>query len=280
MKTISAGLAAHLALNSTTIATCWKATLTNGTVYGFTSHDADLVVSGVTYLAATGQTPSAISSGSDLAVDNLDVIGFLDSAVITEADVNAGLWDYAAIEIFQVNWADLTQGTLKLRNGKLGEIRLGRQQFTAELRGLTQHLQQVIGKIYSATCRADLGDAQCGINLASWTVTGTLTGVTSKRVFTDSARAEASQYFTGGKITFTGGANNGLSMEVKSFASGVFTLQLEMPFTVAIGDTYSVYAGCRKRFSEDCTVKFSNAVNFRGEPHVPGNDKLLEVGGV
>ena len=279
MKTVSAWLGAHLALNSTTIATCWKATLTDSTVYGFTSHDTDLVVDGVTYLAATGQTPTAISSGSDLAVDNLDVIGFLDAAVITEADLNAGLWDYAVIEIFQVNWADLTQGTLKLRNGKLGEVRYGRQEFTAELRGLSQHLQQFVGQIYSATCRADLGDARCGITIASWTVTGTLTGVTSNRVFTDSGRAEASRYFEGGKITFTSGANNGLSMEVKSFAAGVITLQLEMPFTVAVGNTYSMQAGCMKRFTEDCGTKFSNKVNFRGEPHVPGNDKILEVGG-
>lgn len=281
MKTISAALEAHLALETTTLATCWKVTLVNGTVHGFTSHDRDLVVSGVTYKASTGLLPSAISSGADLAVDNLDVVGALDASVITEADLNAGKWDYATVEIFQVNWADLTQGTIKLRNGKLGEIRFGRQQYSAELRGLTQLLQQAVGELYSATCRADLGDARCKITLASFTVTGTITSVTSNRVFTDSGRGEGSAWFEGGKITFTSGPNNGLSMEVKSFAAGgQFTLQLEMPFTVQAGNTYSVHAGCRKRFTEDCKNKFNNVVNFRGEPHVPGNDKLLEVGGL
>lgn len=280
MKTISAGLATHLAGYSTTIATCWKATLASGAIYGFTSHDRDLLVSGVTYKAATGQVPSAISSGADLAVDNLDVIGFLDSTTITEADLMVGKWDYAAIEIFQVNWADLTQGTIKLRNGRLGEVRVGRLQFVAELRGLSQSLQKIMGKIYSASCRANLGDSQCGIALASYTVTGTLTSVTSNRVFTDSGRAEAARYFEAGKITWTSGLNNGLKMEIKGFSAGLFTLQLEMPYTVAIGDTYSVYAGCMKRFTEDCGTKFNNKVNFRGEPHVPGNDQILKVGGL
>lgn len=279
MKTISAGLATHLAGEVTTIATCWKATLTDGTVFGFTNHTDDLTVSAQLYKAATGQSATAIASNADLAVDNLDVIGFLDSAVITEADINAGRWDYAAIEIFQVNYADLTQGTLKQRAGRLGEIRLSRSEFVAELRGLAQNLQQLIGQIYSASCRADFGDARCGLTLASYTFSGTVTTGGSTRVFTDSGRAEASDYFGAGKVTWVTGANAGYSMEVKSFAAGVFTLQLPMANTITAGDTYTASAGCRKRFDTDCKTKFSNVVNFRGEPHVPGNDQMAKAGG-
>jgi uncharacterized phage protein (TIGR02218 family) len=35
-----------------------------------------------------------------------------------------------------------------------------------------------------------------------------------------------------------------------------------------------VTAGCDKRF-ETCRTKFANAVNFRGFPHLPGNDFVV-----
>jgi uncharacterized phage protein (TIGR02218 family) len=68
-------------------------------------------------------------------------------------------------------------------------------------------------------------------------------------------------------------------MEVKSFAGGSFTLSQLMPKTISVGDSYSVYAGCRKRFLEDCRDKFNNVVNYRGEPYVPGTDQIMQYGG-
>jgi uncharacterized phage protein (TIGR02218 family) len=35
--------------------------------------------------------------------------------------------------------------------------------------------------------------------------------------------------------------------------------------------------GCDRRFAT-CRERFGNAVNFRGEPHLPGNDLLLRYG--
>lgn len=279
MKALSAGLLAHLQAETTTLSTCWKATLSNGKVYGFTDHTSDLVISGVTYQASTGYTPTDVQTSSALNVDNLEVEGLLNSPGITEADIQAGLWDYADIEIFQVNYLDLSQGTLKLRKGRIGEVRTGRSSFVAELRGLTQAYSRTIGELYSVTCRADLGDARCLVNLAPFTVIGTVTGVTSKRVFADTARAEAAAYFDYGKLTFTGGANNGLSMEVKTYTPGSVELAVSLPYAIQVGDTYSMHAGCAKRFTEDCKTKFNNVVNYRGEPHIPGIDKLLKPGG-
>jgi hypothetical protein len=47
-----------------------------------------------------------------------------------------------------------------------------------------------------------------------------------------------------------------------------------MPYAIQIGDTFSAVAGCQKRLAEDCGTKFSNVVNFGGEPHLPGIDAL------
>lgn len=109
------------------------------------------------------------------------------------------------------------------------------------------------------------------------TVTGTLTGVTSKQVFQDTGRGEAVNYFDEGELTWTGGANNGLAAKVKSYAAnGTFTLALPMYGTVAIGDTYSVVAGCRKRLADDCATKFDNVLNFVGEPHRQGINSIIQ----
>src|SRR5271170_5481060 len=198
MKTISDALAAHIAGEVTTLATCWKLTRRDTTVFGFTDHDQDITFDSVTYVAATGFTPSAIQTTGSLAVDNLDVDGMLSSGSITEADILAGLYDFAEIEIFQVNYADLTQGSLYLRRGWLGEVTFYKQQFVAEVRGLTQSLSQTMGQLYSASCRATLGDSRCKINMATGgnTVTGSVTAVVSNIQFTDSARSEATNSFT------------------------------------------------------------------------------------
>ncbi len=283
MKTLSPALLGHLRGEVTRIRTCWKVMLANGTAYGFTNHDDDLVVDGFRYLADSGHTPSSIVSNSLLAVDNLEVAGVLDNEVISEADIRDGLWDFAQVEIFQVNTADLGQGVIRQHVGRLGEVRTGRHSFSAELRGLSQQLQQTLGELYSPTCRADFGDARCKIDLAAWTVTGSVTATPDEsgaRRFIDAVRTEADGHFDGGKLSWLSGDNAGLMMEVQSFAGGQFTLQLAMPYAIAPGDGYTATAGCRKRFTEDCQTRFDNALNFRGEPHVPGTDQMLQIGGV
>jgi len=274
MKTVAAALETHLQGEVTTLATCWTVTRTDGEVFRFTSHDRDLTVSGETYLAASGYTSTQISSSDQFSVDNLEVMGVLDSAGITEADLAAGLFDFAEVELFVVNWTDTSIGTLPLRKGWLGEVTRHAAHFVAELRGLTQALQQPVGDAYSVACRADLGDTQCGVTLASYTVAGTVTGVTSRREFTDSALGQADDYFNSGLVAFTSGANNGLSREVKDFGSGVVTLYQPLPYDIAVSDTFDIYPGCDKSLAT-CRDTFSNVDNFRGEPYIPGNDKLV-----
>ena len=280
MKTRSAALIAHHATPTTSRAWCWKITRLDAQVFGFTSVDVDLTIGGVLYAAATGFTPTAIESRQDMSVTNLEVAGVLNAAVITEADLLAGVWDGAAVEIFEVNWRDLTQGVMSLATGTLGNVSAGRSTFTAELRGLLQVLQQPVGEVFSPACAATLGDTRCKVVLGPFTATGSVTAVSSARAFTDSTRAEAADYFGAGLITWTSGANTGLKMEIDTFSAGAFTLTLPMPRTVAVGDTYSAVAGCRKRVIDDCKTKFSNIVNFRGHPYLPGNDKALGYAGL
>lgn len=283
MKDISTALAAHLAQEVTSLATCWKVTRKDGLVLGFTDHDADISVGGITFLSQTGFTPSAVQNSGDLRVDNMEMEGMLSSDSLQEADIRAGLYDFAAIDVFMVNYKDVSQGVLPLRRGWLGEVALGRHAFVAEVRGLSQRLSQSAGELYSASCRAALGDGRCKVDLAAHTVSGTVSGNVSALGFTDSGRTEASGLFSFGKMTLLTGANAGLSMEVKEhvYQSGIggsFTLVLPLPFALQIGDSYSVSKGCDKSMGI-CAGRFGNIANFRGEPLVPGLDRMLETAG-
>lgn len=274
MKATPAALKTHSAGETTTLCFMWKITRKDTTVFTFTDNSRDVVYDGLTYLAWTGFTASNIATSSKLSVDNLEVNSVLNSSTITDVDLIAGLWDYATVEIFRVNYLDLTMGIEWMRKGKIGEVKTGRTAFIAELRGLIQHYQQNIGRIINAACDADLGDTRCGVNLATYTVTGTVTGVTSRSLFADTSRAEASAYFTGGLLTWTGGLNDTYQKEVKVYTVGSIELVESMPNAVQVGDTYSVYAGCDKLHTT-CGTKFSNIANFRGFPFVPGQDRLI-----
>jgi uncharacterized phage protein (TIGR02218 family) len=235
--------------------------------------------SGIVYLSAAGYIPSDIQGSDDLSPDNLEVSGFLSSPAITDADIKTGIWDYAAIEVFQVNYKDLTMGRNVLRKGTLGEVSGGRSKFRAELRGMMQAYSRTIVELTTKECRATLGDARCKLNIADFTSTGTVTGVTDNRVISDSSRTEAVDLFTYGKLTFTSGLNNNLGMEVKHSDVGLIELHEPMPFDISIGDTYNVTQGCPGRFEEDCKVRFNNVLNFRGFPHLPQTD-VYKVGGI
>lgn len=278
MKGTGASLIAHYGQSCTTIAKCWKVTRTDGQVFGFTDHDRALTIDGVTFSARTGFSAQAVQTLAGMAVDNLEVAGMFDSLEITEADIHSGRWDFARVELFEVNWADLSMGKAYQRVGWIGEVRPAGGTFVAELRGLLQKLAQSIGRTYQAACDADLGDARCGINLATFsrgTVAGTVVSVTSRRQFADAVNlTDAADWFTGGRVTWLTGANAGISAEVKAFAAGVVTLHLPMPHEIEVGDTFEITAGCDKS-AATCTAKFVNIVNFRGFPHVPGLDALV-----
>ena len=158
MKAASAGLIAHLQQEVTTLTTCWELKRRDGRFFRFTDNVVNLTVDGAVYRADVGYSRTAIANSANLSVDNLQVDGVFDGDTITEKDLRDGLFDFAEVRIFLVNHQDLAQGILRMRRGTLGEVQsIPAGQFMAELRGMAQRMQQVIGNLYQPTCRAQLG---------------------------------------------------------------------------------------------------------------------------
>jgi uncharacterized phage protein (TIGR02218 family) len=274
-KTISSALAQHLASEVTTLATCWKITRRDGVVRGFTDHVRDLEVDGVTYRAASGYTRTAIRSSADLAVDNLDVESVFADDGITEEDLRAGRYDFAEVRMFLVDYKDLGEGILKLRRGWLGEVSVRDGMYVAELRGMTQKLQMTVGELFTPDCAADLGDARCGVDLTALEESSMIDAAIGATAV-ETTLAQVTGWYDGGELTWTGGANAGQTVAVRSWDAGSTTLSLFLPalYPIQAGDAFTIRPGCDKTFAT-CQAKFDNAVNFRGFPHVPGNDQVL-----
>lgn len=279
MKTLPDGMQDHLDSGVTTLCWCWKL-MRDGTAQGFTDHDEDVTFDGVTYAAASGISAGELRSMCDYSVDDLSVAGALSSDTLNENDLAAGIYDGAAVEIWRVNWADPVMRVL-MRKGTLGEVKRGRNAFEAEIRGLMQVLNQPVGHAYAYTCDADVGDDRCTVDTsaAAFHGSGTVTGVTDNRRFVVSGLDDfSSAWFSGGKLSWSGGVNQGLAIEIKRHGKTATSTVLEIWQTaandVAIGDTFTVTVGCDKRFST-CKQKFSNAANFRGFPYMPGNNAVI-----
>ncbi|MGB8602940.1 MAG: DUF2163 domain-containing protein [Rhizomicrobium sp.] len=280
MKTLDADFQAHLSSGATTLCWCWLVTRLDGVVLGFTDHDADLCCDGVTYAAATGLSATEIQSQKDYAVDNMEIAGAFSAAALTEADLSAGLYDGATVEILRVNWQTPSQYVL-IRKGWLGEIKRGHSGFQAEIRGLMQQLQQSVGRSFCYLCDADVGDSRCGIDVTASGLcgSGAISTVTDNRRFTvTDLSAFSTGWFTGGKLSWTSGANKGLSCEVKRHGKSSAAVSIEIWLAasqdVAAGDGFTVTVGCNKKFST-CKSKFANAANHRGFPYMIGNDAVI-----
>jgi uncharacterized phage protein (TIGR02218 family) len=279
MRTIPSALQDKLATGVTTLCRCWIITRNDGVTQGFTEHDEDIVLGDVTCRAGSGLSGSEVTEKLGLAVDGSEFAGALADDTLNEDALAAGRYDAAAVELWLVDWSEPALRVL-LAKGSLGEVRRDGTAFTAEVRGLSQRLAEESGRLYTATCSADLGDARCKIDLtnAAYRGSGTVGAVTGTSAFTASGLdAFDDGWFTAGKLTFVSGANAGLSMEVKSHRNaGAVALVLwqAMPEPIAAGDTFTVTAGCDKRF-QTCHDRFNNVVNFRGFPHIPGNDFVI-----
>jgi uncharacterized phage protein (TIGR02218 family) len=284
MRVLSAGLQDHLDAGATTLCWCWRITRNDGTKLGFTDHDRDLAFDGTSFEASTGFTGTEIAGSVGLNVDTLDVEGALKSERLNEADLVAGLYDNALIEIYRVNWAEPSQRVL-MRYGNLGEVSRGQHHFRCEVRGLAHELQQPKGRIIQYACDADLGDQRCKVDLelqgfrTNDAVVASLTP--SPRLFVaNGLNAYANGWFSRGLVTWLTGANAGRAAQVRVHSKDSSSVKIELwqrtAEPIAAGDHFRIVAGCDKQFST-CKAKFDNVANFRGFPHVPGNDFMLSV---
>lgn len=229
MKAESTEMAAHAAQELTQFALALKLTRVDATVFAYTTHDEDATIGGVLYKSSPGFTASALRVPSDLSVANFEVIGAIDDEDITEADLLAGRFDFAAVEMIQYVWSDLTITPKKVFKGKIGDVPKASNKFQTTLVGLADALQDPVGKIVQPICRHDFGDVNCGADLSALEQTGTITSVASRRAFQASGLTGAgprTTSYTANTISFatlsSGPPGNGIFDSANGFITAGF----------------------------------------------------------
>jgi len=272
-------LTAHLAGTAHTRCTMLRLDLVDGTTLAITDHDRDLSFDlgdgAVTYSAGTGILPSDLALAVGFEGSDIEVEGPIAS-VVTRAAVLGGRYDDAEARLFQVNWTDPTEA-LKLLKGRvvLAEIMGGKFKFT--IQGDVTRFAQTVGRVISAYCDADFGDARCGFTPA--TLAATVASVSDSRTFTVTfSGSYADDFWNRGTVAFTSGALLGCRpVEINDWAAtGAVELWTDLPEPPAVGDTLTLTQGCGKTRT-DC-LAYNNVINFRGFPDVPGSDQVLKWG--
>lgn len=281
MRDLPEALAARLAEGVTTLCHAFRITRRDGTVLGFTDHDRDLVVDGTLMRAASGIRASENTLAQGLAVTGAELSGALSSDALDADELAAGRYDGARVELLLVDWS-APETFLLLRSGTIGEVRSADGVFTAEVRSRADALGEARGRLYSSRCDADLGDHRCGVDLGApaHSALATVAGADGSRLVLAGLSGFAAETFARGRAVFASGANAGFATEVKSHLvagdDAVICLWQRPPFAVAAGDGVQLTAGCDKAFAT-CRDRFANALNFRGFPHMPGNDFVITV---
>lgn len=258
----------------TTLALCWRIERRDGVAIGLTAHDRDIVLDGLVHRAAPGMVPSAITRGAGLDPASMDVTGALTSDAISEGDLLAGRWDGARVAIFACDWTD-PANRVSLGEGTIGAVETRGGTLTAELRGAMAALERPVVESTSAECRAELGDKRCRVAMAGRRRFATVTAIADNVLTLDAAEPAAGCYGQGWLRWITG-ANSGLEEAILGSNGATVTLRLPPRFD-APGRVLLI-EGCDKTLAS-CASRFGNAINFRGEPYLPGIDLLTRYPG-
>lgn len=271
MKHLSSAWRNTLDMNLLSIVTCWKITRLDGKILGFTDYDAVLHINGLEYLPSEGISSSAIESSScndmgSLNINNITANGFIKHSAVSKEDLESGKYDRATVEIFLVNYDNTNFEPIIIKKAYITSISIYDDIFVAEL---NENLGNIpIAKSFSSRCRACLGDRECSVNLNNGFIYhGTISEVIDNAGFKDLSLNNPKGYFNYGLVTFTSGNNAGITIDVVNYLPHSVRLLCATPYSLTVGDSYSIVAGCDKTFAT-CDQKFNNTVNFRGEPHV------------
>jgi len=259
----------------TNLALCWRLERLDGAGIGLTSHDEALASEGDRYEPAPGMTPAAVTRRLGLEPHSAEAAGALSSDALDETDLLVGRWDGARVRLSVVDWKTPDAPPIRLMSGEIGSVNIDGENFSAELNGAAVALQAPVCPATSAECRAEFGDKRCRVDLAGRSMVAHVVSSDGGSLVLDVA---VDDRFVLGRLRYVSGGNCGLSSVVLSANGNVVEIRDLPRSPVESGCRIELREGCDKRF-QTCVSRFGNAANFRGEPHLPGNDLLTRYPG-
>ena len=285
MKTASTALINLLASRQFFSADLYQFSLIGGGTLNYCSGDKDIIWNGITWSSGAPYFDRKNNKAKchwkiGVEVDTLvfDVIP-ANANILGEPFVSAvrqGVFDGAELTLYRAfmpTYGNVAAGTVIMFAGRVAEIDATNSLATFSVNSHLELLNQNLPRnLYQSGCANTLYDSGCGVNKASLAVSGSVTSATTSVII--ASLTQAAGYFDLGVISFTSGANNGISRTVKSYASNSVSLIAPFPVAPNTGDSFLIYPGCDKQQST-CSGKFNNLGRFRGFPYVPENSTAV-----
>jgi uncharacterized phage protein (TIGR02218 family) len=259
----------------TSAAFCWRLERRDGAGVALTSHDRSLLREGVRYLPSPGMVPAAIVRRNGLEPHSGEIDGAISNDALTDEDLELGRWDGARIALVAIDWTGDEPGELLLMGGEIDSVATSDAGFTAELRGAAGGLDAPACPDTSPECRARLGDRQCRVDLSDRRSLATSLIHDGNRITVNPAPGAE---FGAGEVQVLSGPMTGFRSTILGVDDEAIVLRDAPRGAIEPGTRLWLTEGCDKRF-ETCVDRFANAINFRGEPHLPGNDLLTRYPG-
>lgn len=251
------------------VATFWRVARHDGVTLGFTTHDNDLWFGGVLHRSAPGMVPSAIRRSADFEPDSAEVQGALSHDSIGAGDLALGRYDGAAVQIGVVDWETLE--SLVLYRGTIGTVAEEAGSFTASLQSRKAELQRDPVPRTSPSCRAQFCGPGCTLSRPRFSRPARVLSFDPARNAAALDAGPDAVAYAGGMLRWLDGPLAGTSAGIVAAEAGALVLDVPIDHGIDADTAVLLREGC-DRTLETCATRFGNAVNFQGEPFLPGND--------
>ena len=280
MKTASTALKTFLASATQFVrADLYTFTLSGGSVLRYTNVDTPVTWRGTTWTPGLKIGDGGVKSKRGLDVDQVEITVYADETDTVNGQpflqfVAGNGLDGALVKIeraFSDGPLSTVIGTYIRFLGRFSELKsVGGTQAVLVASSWLELLDVNMGPdVYQSSCRFALYSTGCGASRSAFTDHGTVTSGSTLSQVNSNLTARAAGYFDLGVVKFTSGANNGLTRTIsKGFGSGQVVILPPLPAAPSVGDTFDAYPGCDLSMAT-CAAKFSNLINFGGQPFIP-----------
>ncbi len=243
----------------------------DGTVIRFAESDEAITIDGNTYPVVAGLQVSAVRHTNNGEMPSCQIVATHGiGATFDTDDLDIGLFDGATVQLYKVDRLDLSRKGLEF-TGSMSTITYEPCSFsvTFNVKGPAWAARRLITQKRTPMCRTDLFSTLCGLDKTAYDVATTVDTIVDNFTFTvTGSLAQADGYFNQGVCVTANGVAFVMGKWIQSGQS--ITTYLPSHRFLAVGLGLVLYPGCDKTLGANGCPKFSNQLNFQGEPHFTG----------
>lgn len=241
-----------------------------------TSYDQDIEYGGYTWTAIPLER-RAIKYHTSLQVDELEVTAGVYGVTFGSHNysmvelIQYGFLDNAKVDVYRIIPTKPELGHVLLYPGHIRKkVGFKDGTFTFSITHVLDDLQRRFPtKYYQEQCNHSLFSSYCGLDRNTYVSSGIVEGGSTRTMLISSTfLSQGEGYFEHGKVEFTSGDDQYITVSIERCTSNHVYLYTELPHIPSNGDNFLVYPGCDKTGTM-CHSKFNNYTNFLGFEHIP-----------